>query len=228
MSGRPLPRALIVIVLFVAGFGCATPGQVGSGRTRNVDLAALARAGTLRFPGRTVTPLTDGARTGAHISAAQDEGAAWIEGVELETGTIELDVKGKDVLQQSFLGIAFAGLNDSTYEAVYVRPFNFAATDTIRKIHAVQYVSQPAYTWQRLRAERPEVFENPVNPVPDPNGWVRLRLEIEPASVRIFVGEGSEPDLVVDRLGDRRGRRIGLWLGFASDGDYANLRITPR
>ena len=109
-----------------------------------------------------------------------------------------------------------------------MRPFNFAATDTIRKIHAVQYISLPAYTWQRLRAERPEVFENPVTPVPDPNGWVALRVEVEPRSVRIFVGEGSEPDLVVERLGVPAGQRVGLWVGNASDGSYANLRVTPR
>ena len=100
--------------------------------------------------------------------------------------------------------------------------------DSVRRMHAVQYVSQPAYTWQRLRAEQAEVFENPVSPVPDPNGWVRLRLEIEPSRVRIYVGEGAEPDLVVDRLGEGAGRRVGLWVGYITDGDFANLRITPR
>ena len=224
---RRLPKVLIVVVLFATGAGCSLSSRA-TGAARSVDLETLARAGSLRIPGRTVTPLTDGDRTGARISVAEGEGAAWVEGVELETGTIELEVKGKDVLQQSFLGIAFGGSNDSTYEAVYLRPFNFAATDTVRRMHAVQYVSQPVYTWQKLRAEQAEVFENPVSPVPDPNGWVRLRLEVEPARVRIYVGEGAEPDLVVDRLGERAGRRVGLWVGNISDGDFANLRITPR
>ena len=227
MSRTPLSRAAI-LVLVLSAAGCASAGGSGGGVAASPDLAGLARAGTLRFTGRTVSALADGARSGVRISSTAGEGAAWLEGVELETGTIEVDLRGKDVFQRSFLGIAFAGSNDSTYEAVYLRPFNFRAEDPIRKIHAVQYVSHPAYPWPRLRAERAEAFENPVEPAPDPNGWVPLRLEVEPARVRVYVGEGTEPDLVVDRLGDRAGRRVGLWLGNGSDGDFANLRVTPR
>jgi hypothetical protein len=205
--------------------GCAL--SAGRPSATSVDVAAQARRGALRLANRTVTPLSEAGRAGAHITAAAGEGAAWIEGVEMATGTIEVEVRGKDVLQQSFLGIAFAGSNDSTFEAVYLRPFNFRSTDPVRKIHAVQYVSHPVYTWQKLRAERAEVFENPVEPAPDPNGWVPLRIVVEPATVRIYVSEGSEPDLVVERLGERGGRRIGLWVGNLSDGDFANLRVTP-
>jgi hypothetical protein len=174
-----------------------------------------------------VTELVDGDRRGARIGVQAGEGAAWIPGVELATGTIEVELRGKDVLQQSFLGIAFGGSTDSTYEAVYLRPFNFRAADPVRRVHAVQYVSEPLYHWDRLRAERPELFENPVDPAPDPNGWVPLRLVVEPTRVQIFVGEGAEPDLVVDRLRPTGGRRVGLWVGNVSDGDFAKLRITP-
>ena len=229
MSRRPIPHTILVIVLFATSAGCApTLTQGGAARTRAVDVGTAALADALRASGRTLVPRTDGTRSGVYISAAAGEGAAWIPGVEFETGTIEVDVKGKDVLQQSFLGVAFAGVNDTTYEAVYLRPFNFAAADPIRKIHAVQYVSQPTYPWPRLRAEHAEVYENPVDPGPNPNDWVHLRLEVEPARVRIFVGEGAEPDLVVDRIGKLPGRRVGLWVGNTSDGHFANLRITPR
>jgi hypothetical protein len=214
--------ALIALLPLVSA--CAT---FGAGGARAIDLASLARRGDLTLAGRTVTELVDGGRRGAHISAAEGEGAAWVDGVRFETGTIELDVRGKDVLQQSFLGVAFSGSNDSTFEAVYLRPFNFRSADPVRKVHAVQYVSMPVYTWQKLRTERAEVFENPVDPAPDPNGWVPLRVVVEDARVRIYVGDGAEPDLVVDRLGDHAGRRVGIWVGNTSDGDFANLRITP-
>ncbi len=54
-----------------------------------------------------------------------DAGIAWINDIRFSDGIIEFDVKGKNVLQQSFVGFAFHGSNDSTYDAVYFRPFNF-------------------------------------------------------------------------------------------------------
>src|ERR1700720_2159899 len=60
-----------------------------------------------------------------HLNEAENLGIAWIAGQEFTYGVIELDVKGKDAFQQSFVGVAFHGLNDTTYEAVYFRPFNF-------------------------------------------------------------------------------------------------------
>ena len=197
------------------------------GQATQPDLAALARGGALRATSRQVAELVDGARRGARLTAAQSFDVAWIDGVTFTTGTVELDVRGKDVQGQSFLGVAFAGANDSTFETVYVRPFNYRTTDPVRLVHAVQYESMPAHPWARLRSEFPEVYENPVDPAPDPNDWVRLRLVVEPARVRIFVGEGAEPDLVVDRINGGRGGRLGLWVGNGSGGDFANLRIVP-
>jgi hypothetical protein len=136
-------------------------------------------------------------------------------------------VRGKDVPQQSFVGVAFNGVDDQTFEAVYLRPFNFRAADSDRRSHAVQYVAHPAFPWHRLRSEHPGVYENPVTPAPDPNDWVHLRLEVDRAAVRVYVGDGEEADLVVDRRADQNGDRIGLWVGNNSGGDFANLQIRP-
>ncbi len=38
-------------------------------------------------------------------------------------------MRGKNVFQKSFIGIAFHGQDDKTYDAVYCRPFNFIAKD---------------------------------------------------------------------------------------------------
>jgi hypothetical protein len=106
-----------------------------------------------------------------HVDAKPDVGVVWIKNVEFKTGVIEFEVKGKHVLQQSFVGIAFHGTNDSTYEAVYFRPFNFQATDSIRKKHAVQYISLPKFDWSYLRETFPDKYENALlNPV-NPDGW---------------------------------------------------------
>lgn len=204
---------------------CASAARTGtSGITP--DLASLTRQST-RADGRQITTLSDGARRGVHITAAEGEPAIFFDGVEFTTGTIELDVRGKDQLSQSFVGVAFSGVNDTTFEAFYLRPFNFRPADPTRASRAIQYIAMPTYPWQKLRAEHPEVFENGVTPVPDPNDWVRIRVVVEEARARIFVGEGSDPDLEVERLGRSGGRRVGLWIGNMSDGDFANMRITP-
>jgi tetratricopeptide (TPR) repeat protein len=75
---------------------------------------------------------------------------------------IEVDLKGKDVAQQSFLGIAFHLVDWTTFDAVYFRPFNFRAPEAERRSHSVQYVSHPVNTWQKLRAEQPGRFEKAI------------------------------------------------------------------
>jgi hypothetical protein len=191
------------------------------------DLADLARRGAVRLNGRQVSEVVEGDRRGLRLSAASGFGVAWIDGVTLSRGTIELDLRGKDAQGRSFVGVAFSGANDSAYETVYVRPFNFRTTDPVRGAHAVQYESMPTYSWSKLRSDFPEVYENPVEPSPEPTAWVRMRVVIEPARIRVYVGEGAEPDLTVDRIDPKTGRRVGLWVGNGSDGDFANLRITP-
>jgi len=177
---------------------------------------------------RTVSSFTDGTRAGVRLSAGADNGVAYLRGVELGNGTIELDVRGKDVLQQSFLGVAFHGVDSTTYDAVYFRPFNFKTDDSTRRAHAVQYVSHPAYTWQKLRTEQPGKYEQPVSPAPDPNGWFHVRVVVAAPQVKVFVNEAQTPSLVVTQLSDRRTGRVGLWVGNTSGGDFANLKIVAQ
>src|SRR5882757_765320 len=74
-----------------------------------------------------------------HLDARTGEGIAWIKDKKFKQGTIEFDVKGKDAFMASFVGIAFHGVNEAIYEAVYFRPFNFQSTDLTRVMHGVQY-----------------------------------------------------------------------------------------
>ena len=177
---------------------------------------------------RTVSSFKDGTRAGLHLSAAADNGVAYLRGVELGNGTIELDIRGKDVQGQSFVGVAFHGVDDTTYDAVYLRPFNFKTDDPVRHKHAVQYVSHPTYPWQKLRAEHPGEYEQPVTPAPDPNGWVHVRVVVASPKVSVFVADAVEPSLVVSQLSHRAKGRVGLWVGNGSDGDFANLKIVPK
>jgi hypothetical protein len=60
--------------------------------------------------------ISQGAEAGTvHLNEAEGSGIAWIRGQDFSYGVFEFDVKGKDAFQQSFVGFAFHGLNDSTY-----------------------------------------------------------------------------------------------------------------
>jgi hypothetical protein len=149
-----------------------------------------------------------------------------LEKFSFADGVIEFDARGRNVVQQSFLGIAFHGTDVQTYDAVYFRPFNFKSTDAGRRAHAVQYVSHPAHTWQKLRTGHPDQYEKPVVPAPDPDGWFHVRVVVAAPKVSVFVNHALEPCLVVDQLSDRHQGWIALWTDVAG-GDFANLKITP-
>jgi len=197
-----------------------------AGETQRINLTERFAGRTLSVVNREVTRLKDRA-DGIHVSELPDNGLVWIDGSDFGEGTIEADVRGRDVLQRSFLGIAFHGQNNTMYEAVYVRPFNFRATEPDRHQHAVQYIMLPDFDWPRLRKEFPEEFENPVEPSVSPTGWVPLRIVVKARTVQIYVGAGTMPALEVRKLGMLERGRIGLWVGNNSDGDFANLRVTP-
>jgi hypothetical protein len=159
------------------------------------------------------------------LSEEVDEGLVWLNGVSFSTGTIEIDLKGQDVYQHSFVGIAFHAADDSTFEAVYFRPFQFRTDDTARQKRGVQYVSLPENTWQVLRAQHPGIYEQPVNPGPDPNDWFHATFVVSDREVRVFVNNASEPCLSVPLLGNRKNGKIGLYTADRSGGSFSNLSI---
>jgi hypothetical protein len=199
----------------------------GQARTITPDLGALADGKGLILSKHGATRLVDGARKGVRLSEAPGEGPAFLTGIELANGTIELDVRGKDAAQQSFVGVAFHGVDGTTYDAIYFRPFNFKAADPVGRGHAVQYISQPISTWQKLRTEQPGKFEQAVSPVPDPNMWFRARVVVANPKVSVFVADAKDPCLVVNLLNERKKGLVGLWAGNNSGGDFANLTISP-
>jgi hypothetical protein len=218
-------RGLLAASLAAGWLAAATqsPPPAAAGR---IDLKQQFTAGKLRGVNREVTA-TPGRADAVHVSEKEGPGVAWIEGSEFAEGTIELDVRGRDVTGGSFLGVAFHRSDDNTYEAVYLRPFNFRATDPARHQHAVQYMAVPEFDWPKLRQDFPEEFENPVDAAVSPTDWVPLRVVAKAQTVQIFVGTGSAPALEVRKLGKLTRGMIGLWVGNGSDGDFANLRVTP-
>lgn len=166
--------------------------------------------------------------TAIHLNQAEGVGIAWMNGKTFINGVIEFDIKGKDEFQGSFVGIAFHGLNDTTYEAVYFRPFNFRATDPVRKAHAVQYIAGPMYDWPKLRADFPNQYEKPVVPELDPNQWFHVKIIVSEASISVYVNGNNSPALEVKSLLHTGGKMIGYWVGTGSAGSWRDLKITAK
>ena len=82
----------------------------------------------------------------------------------------------------------------------------------------MQYISQPTYTWRKLRTEHPGVYEKPVDPAPDPNGWFHVRVVVAGSQVSVFVEDATEPSLVVTRLSERTKGLVGFWSATAPAG----------
>lgn len=200
------------------------PNLSSAQKFQKLNLGGLFRSGKLQVVNRTVkTDVTK--KEAVVIDEKAGEGVVWIKDLSFAQGTIELDMKGKDVLQRSFVGIAFHALNDSTYDAIYFRPFNFRATDSVRRIHAVQYIAHPVYTWKKLRDEQNARFEKAVSPAPDPNDWFHARIEVKDDLVKVYVNDSKTPSLSVKRLNVNKKGTLGLWVGDGSGGTFANLVV---
>jgi hypothetical protein len=201
----------------------AISGQIS---TVKYDLFSMAENNELEVFNRKISSFSENDKKGIRFSKNENDGIAWLNGVEFSNGTIEIDIRGKDVYQQSFVGIAFHGSDNKTLDAIYFRPFNFQSTDPVRKIHAVQYVSHPDNTWDKLRDKQNGKYEKAVTTSPNANEWFHVKILVKYPQVTVFVNGNSEPSLTIQKLNSRKTGKIGLWVGNNSDGDFANLQIT--
>ena len=215
-------------MLLIIAFGLILSLAASSHAQKMVkpNLSKLAQGKGWKVFNRNVSQLKDGDKKGVRFDARPEIAVAWLENFEFGDGTIEFDVRGKDEFQRSFVGLAFHGVDEKTYDAIYFRPFNFKSGDALRRQHAVQYISHPEFTWQKLRAEHPGQYEKPVQPVPDPNSWFHVRVVVAYPKVSVFVNDADEPCLIVEQLSNRTKGWVGFYVSNDSGGDFANLKIT--
>jgi hypothetical protein len=204
------------------------PSILAQQQTVKYDLYEIANGGKMQVTNRELTRVIDNDKKAIRLSEREGEGVALLNEVGFSNGTIELDIKGKDALQQSFVGVAFHSVDEKTLDVVYFRPFNFRTTDSVRHIHAVQYVSHPTFTWDKLRSEQNGKYEKAILPAPDPNEWFHARIVVDFPFVRVYVNNNQTPSLEVQLLNDRKDGRIGLWVGTNSGGEFANLSVTRK
>ena len=217
-----MKKRISILIPFIL-FGFMVFGQ----QRTTFNLFELTKQQKLESVHRSIQELGDGNYKGVTVSEEGREGLVWLKGVNFSKGSIEFDVRGKDELQKSFIGVAFHGQNDSTYDAIYFRPFNFHASDSVRRIHAVQYVSHPLFTWRKLREDKTTnaKYEKAIDNAPDPNGWFHVKVLVKDGTVKVFINDRKEPQLTVEQLSHFKSGKIGLFTGDGSGGDFANLII---
>ena len=156
-------------------------------------------------------------------------GLAVLKGSTFKDGTIEVDLAGSPAAgapegARGFVGIAFR-LNGDKYECFYLRPTNGRSDDQLRRNHSTQYVSEPAFPWQKLRQDSPGVYESYVDL--EPGAWTKVKIVVAGTKARLFVHDASQPVLVVNdlKLGETQGA-VALWIGPGTEAHFSNLRIT--
>jgi len=206
------------IFLFLLSFA-------GKAQTTHYNLVQMQRDGQI------MTVQKSAPNSAVRITESTDrpaislQGNAWLKDVMFTNGRIDIDLRGKNIPGQSFIGVAFSAKNDSDYECLYFRPFNFENADSLHRKHMVQYMSLPGHEWNVLRETQPLVFENTVAPAPDPTRWFHATIVADSDSLRVYVNAAAEPSLRVKRFKNHSGEKFALW---CSDlpGDFANLVIT--
>lgn len=162
-----------------------------------------------------------------HLNAKENDGMLWLKNAEFQRGTIEFELKGKDTPGRSFIGFAFHGKDNETFDAIYFRPFNFKNPE--KKSKSVQYVSMPNYGWAVLRRTFPGEYEGEMNPTPESvDDWFHVKIEIDQPKVTVYVNQSRKPTLEIDQISLSKERRLGFWVGNNSEGWFKNLKITKK
>jgi hypothetical protein len=211
--------SLWMVLSFIVTSSFAIPGT-------QVDLKKEVKKKRITTFNRELTLIEDGSRTGVHLNKAEGEGVAWLKGVEFANGIIEFDVRGENVQGHSFVGIAFHGKDNYTFDAIYLRPFRFLDVDPESRSHSLQYVSFPTYTWRELRGKFPGKYEASINPSPEPDSWVKVKIVVKGKQVFTYINGNDEPSLVVEKVTDVKSGTLGFYVADTSGGDFANLTIT--
>lgn len=165
--------------------------------------------------------------------AGRRGGLALLPGRAFTNGTISLEVAGRRGPtavpdDRGFIGVAFrVRPGNRAYEYVYVRPDNGRAADQVRRNHSTQYASFPGFDFDRLRKDAPERYESYADMVA--GAWTRLRVDVDGTTMRLFVGEATQPALVVSdlKLGTDGGA-VALWIGPGTEGFFRDVSIRPR
>src|ERR1700733_3917278 len=186
MTRKLLPALLLFAV------ACSAAAQT----TKNYNLVRLLKTNKLRIDTSNHAQVID--VPGKHAITLKN--IAWLKDVSLKDGTIDVDLRGKDVFLQSFLGIAFHATDTVHYDVIYFRPFRFHSADTPTRKWSVQYMGMPDHDYDTLRKAHPGVYENYINPVPAATDWFHATIVLKGDWITVYVNHSTVPSLKIQSL----------------------------
>ncbi len=165
-------------------------------------------------------------------TAGTDEAMlALLDRGEFKDGTIQLDVAGaprpgmpED--SRGFIGVSFrTGAHGAWTELFYLRPTNGRANDQLRRNHSAQYVSDPEFSWYRLRQQSPGQYESYVDL--ESGAWTSMKIVVAGTTARLYVNGASQPTLIVHDLKHGSGPgRIALWAHVETEAYFGPIAVT--
>jgi hypothetical protein len=197
------------------------PGIRAQGQSKKID---LGNAALWQIYGREQPAMS---KDSIVFRAEDPDGLLLLKNETVGDAIIEFDLRGRNEMDQSFVGLAFNVQDEKHFELVYFRPFNFFNPDTMRRPRSVQYTYEPEFPWQKLRAAHPGKYENRLTPTPDPDRWFHVKLVIAHPSIKIYVNNNPTPCLTVESLSPFSSGKIGFHVGPRTRASFANLTITP-
>lgn len=211
---------MAVIVLFAI-----IPDIKGQTFSVTFDLHDLCRKNQIVTYNRQRDCFTENGTKIIRLSENTGYGIAWIRGMEFSDVVIEVDIRAGDEMKNFAAGLVFHGLDNDSLEAVYLGPSGSIA-EKKKGSHRLFYISHPDHTGKGTKNNFHVLYDQPFNPLPDSNGWIRLRISVQGDQISAFAGLNADPFLVVERPDRRKAGRIGFWTESMSGGDFANLRIS--
>src|SRR4051812_38393797 len=166
------------------------------------------------------------------VEGEDNAGLVLLPGTDFQDGVIEADIALKvttppGVRYPGFVGIAFRARPDAShFELFYLRPGNSDAPDQAMRNHALQYVSEPAYGWYKLRREWLSAYEATADIGMET--WTKVRIEVAGRVAKLYVNGSPKAGLVVDGLkGEDLHGAVGLWVFTNEEAYFSNVRLTP-
>ena len=153
---------------------------------------------------------------------------------DFENGTIEVMMYSQLQNPAPYSGIAgFIGMffrvqdNDSSFDAIYVRPKVGRVSNQLFRNHAVQYISYPHYKFDSLRKIAPFRYEGSA-PVALYE-WIKMRIEVNGQTAEMFINDAKYSTFVVDKLlGTNKKGGVGLYVDIGTIGYFKNFKVIKK
>ena len=213
-----MKKNALLWLLFLFIFSNLSFGQ----KVIEYNFVDLFRSGQLIAKNRVITVEKDDRGEFIRLGKALVGSAILLPADDFKRGKIEALVRGKDIFQGSFAGLAFHAQSDSIFDLVYCRPFNFQTSDSLRRIHMIQYAYFPKLDWQVLRVKYNGIYEKGIANPPKADEWFKLTLDVDEKQVKAYINDSNTPTLMVEKLNQISNGEVGI---FGLNADFKSIKI---